>query len=241
MSGFPLVQKMKCGFIRAVWGVYDDSHRITRRRSRIDNDIDTILSCQYSEPFVTYVMGKDNFNRMMDRGVKNCVLLTDDPAPFDLVKHQYRHKMEIIRHAMEVDGYNELVYLDWDCVPQKPLPDNFWDELKKKDVFQATLQIYRRKKCHWRLEEQRKVPNGGFIYLRDKSLPAEAIRWWEKLGKPDNDEPAWARLTDEMMGGWDIEEYWNRFEIMFCNLHRSSPYSKEKMKQKNVCFIHYQG
>jgi len=232
---------MKRGFIRAVWGIYDDSHRITKRRSKIDFDMDEIQKNQFNEPFTIYVMGTDNFNRLEKRGFKDIVLLNENPAPFDLIKHQYRHKIEVIKYAMEQDGYDELVYLDWDCVPQKKLHSNFWEECGKKDVFQANLQIYHRKKCGWRPQDTRKVPNGGFIYLRDKTLPAIAIKWWEKLGMPDNDEPAWARTTDEMMGEWNIDKYWDRFETMFCNLHRSSPYPQNKLNEKDVCFIHYQG
>lgn len=232
---------MKRGFIRTVYGIYDDSHRITKRRSRIDRDIERILHSKCNEPFVTYVMGEGNFNVLKEKGVENCVLLDKNPYRFDLINYQYRNKMEVIAHAMQNDGYDELVYLDWDCVPQTKLPEDFWDRCREKDVFQATLQIYHRKKCGWRAESKRKVPNGGFIYLRDSSLPEKAIQWWKKLGKPDNDEPAWARVTDEMMGGWDMEQYWERFETMFCNLHRSSPFDQQRLKSKNECFIHFQG
>jgi len=232
---------MKKGFIRALWGIHDRGHRITRRRFRVDRNIKTIMNSKYNIPFVVYVMGKENFEAIRELGFV-CRLINDDPAPFDLVKHQYRHKLEVIKYAMEEDGYDELVYMDWDCFPKKNLPPDFWQELGKKEVFQANLQLYHRRKAHWRKRELRKVPNGGFIYLRDKTLPQKAINWWEKLGMGDNDEPAWARLTDEMVGGWKgVEKYWDLFEPMFCNLHKSSPYTTEQLKSKNVCFLHYQG
>jgi len=167
-------------------------------------------------------------------------LVDSDPAPFDQIKYVYRHKMELIKYAMETDGYEELVYLDWDCIPQKKLPDDFWDKMKQKSEFQACLQGYRRKKCYWRREDQRKVPNGGFLYLRDKTLPNKAIKIWETMPQ-DNDEPAWAKLTDEMMGGFNIDKYWELFEPTYCNIHRHSPHAQEKLNTKNVCFIHYQG
>jgi len=228
-------------FIRAIWGIYDNSHKIIQRRQKVDLDIQRIIKSPYTEPFRTYVLGQDNYNRLIKMGVTDCVLVDKRPYLFDLIKHQYRHKMELIRYAMEEDGIDELVYMDWDCVPRKKLPKGFWQTLRGKDVFQATLQMYHRKKCMWRKESVRKVPNGGFIYLRDKSLPTYAISLWENLEKPDNDEPAWAKMTDNMMGGFHMDEYWNRFEPMVCNLHRSSPYSQELLKTKNECFIHYQG
>ena len=233
---------MKRAFIRGVWGIYDNSHRLLARRSKIDGDMDRILKNKFNEPFITYVMGEDNYKRLTEKGL-NCILVNKEPFMFDLVKHQYRHKMEMIKYAMEQDGYDEIVWLDWDCIPQKKLPDNFWDECYKKDTFQACHQIYFRKKCFFRKTDQRKVPNGGFLYIRDKSIPAKAIEIWETM-KQDNDEPAYAKLTDDMMGGWTDSEYnlqlfWDRFETNFCNLHGGSVYPKEKLESKNVCFIHY--
>lgn len=233
---------MKRGFIRCVWGIYDNSHRITARRQKIDGDIKRIKDCKFNEPFKVFVYGEDNFIRMQKEGF-DCVMVDKCPNPFDLIKHQYRHKMELIKYAMEVDGYDELVYMDWDCVPQKKLLPNFWEECGKREPFQACLQIYFRKKCFWRTIDLRKVPNGGFIYIRDKSLPARAIKIWETMPQ-DNDEPSWAKLSDEMMGGWtnteiNMEKYWNGFEPMFCNLHSGSPHPKEKINAKDVYFIHY--
>jgi hypothetical protein len=230
---------MKRGFIRALWGIHDDSHRILKRRYRVDRNILNIYKNKFNEPFRVYVMGRDNFNHLRKMGF-DCTLICEEPYKFDLVKHQYRHKLEIIKNAML--DYDELIYLDWDCVPKKEIPADFWNKLGKKEVFQANLQQYHRRKAHWRNEEQRKVPNGGFIYLRDKTLPEKAIKYWEELGEGDNDEPAWAKITDDISGGWNgIETYWKLFEPMFCDLHKNSPYDSSVLSEKNKCFIHYQG
>ena len=232
---------MKRGFIRALWGVHQRDHRITRRRFRVDKNVKFIVNSKFNAPFLTYIMGEENLVNMRSLGF-NCKMIDKNPAPFDLIKHQYRNKLEIIKYAMEEDGYDEIVYMDWDCFPQKSLVRNFWEELGKKESFQANLQMYHRRKAHWRNKELRKVPNGGFLYIRDKSLPNRAIKFWEELGSGDNDEPAWAKLTDEMTGGWQgVEKYWELYEPMFCNLHRSSPYSEEELNSKDLCFIHYQG
>ena len=53
---------MKRGFIRGLWGIYDNSTRIMQRRSKIDGDIDRILKNQFGEPFITYIFGQDNYN-----------------------------------------------------------------------------------------------------------------------------------------------------------------------------------
>jgi hypothetical protein len=80
------------------------------------------------------------------------------------------------------------------------------------------------------------------MYMRDMTLPAQAAEWWEKLNKQDNDEPSWARITDELVGGWQgIDVYWDNFEAMFCNLHKASPYDRERLDSKDLCWVHYQG
>jgi len=233
---------MKRAFIRGVWGIYDNSHRLLARRSKIDKDMDRILNCKFNEPFITYVFGEDNFQRMISKGF-NCVLIHKEPSMFDLIKYQYRHKMEVIRYAMEEDKYDEIVWLDWDCIPQKKLCSNFWDECNKKEVFQACLQIYYKRKCYWRPSDLRKVPNGGFIYIRDKSIPSRGIKMWETIPQ-DNDEPAWAKMTDEMVGGWtnsemNMKKYWDLFEPEFCNLCRGSAYPKEVYSKKDIYFMHF--
>jgi len=231
------------GFIRCVWGIYDNSHRITARRQKIDADIQRIKANKFNEPFKVYVYGEDNFNRIQKEGF-DCFMVDKYPNPFDLIKHQYRHKLELIKYAMEVDGYDELVYMDWDCVPVKKLPVNFWEECAKKSEIQACFQQYFRKKCFWRKNSDfRKVLNGGFVYLRDKNIPSEVIKIWETM-KQDNDEPAWTRFADDKIGGWttteeSMKKYWDNFENMFCNLHSGSPYHPELLKTKDICFIHY--
>lgn len=233
---------MKRGFIRCVWGIYDNTHRITARRQKIDGDIARIKTNKFNEPFKVYVYGKDNFERIQKEGF-DCVMIDESPNPFDLIKHQYRHKMELIKYAMEVDGYDELIYLDWDAVPQKKLPDDYWEKLSQRGPIQACFQMYHKKKCHWRPQDKRKVPNGGFLYIRDKTFPDRAIKYWETMPQ-DNDEPAWAKLIDELMGGWKDTEssmklFWDVYEVPYCVLWNSSAFPQELIDTKDKCFIHF--
>ncbi len=233
---------MKRGFIRCVWGIYDNSHRITARRQKIDGDIKMIKQCKFNEPFKVYIYGKDNFERVKKEGF-DCQMIDERPNPFDLIKYQYRHKMELIKYAMEKDGYDELVYMDWDCVPQKKLPADFWEKCGSRAPIQACLQTYHRKKCGWRPTDQRKVPNGGFLYIRDKTIPGKAIKIWETM-QQDNDEPAWALLIDNMMGGWTNSEknmkiFWDNYETPFCLLWNGASWPKELLETKDKCFIHF--
>jgi hypothetical protein len=234
---------MKRGFIRGLWGIFDSTNRFTNRRFSVAKDIENIIINKFNEPFRTYVMGRENYELVLKSGIKDAVLIDEIPFRFDLKKYQYRNKIEIIMNAMENDGFDESVYLDWDCVPQKAIPINFWEEMGKKEVFQANLQCYHRRKCCWRQSNIRAVPNGGFLYIRDKMLPRMAAQKWEELGRGDNDEPSWAKVTDDMIGGWQgKEKYWELFESMFSNLHRGSYFDQSYLnKKENVCFIHFQG
>lgn len=238
---------MKCGFIRCIYGIYDDSHRLLARRKKIDVDIDIIKNNKYNTPFKVYIFGKDNYDRMVEKGF-DCVLVNENPHPFDLIKHQYRNKMELILYALEND-YDSVVYMDWDCIPTKPIPDDFWETNSKRGIFQACLQKYKNPKCIWRHnivnDPQydyiicRIVANGGWLYVREKSFMKDSISCWEEVGTPDNDEIGYARQMDKMTGGWmGQEHFWDNYESQFCNLRKMSPFSDQQLKSKNECFIH---
>jgi len=236
--------------MRAFWGVYDDGHRITKRKRRVEGNIEKILQNPYNHPFITYVFGKENYEYLTSKGIDGCILINDDPYPYDALTEQYRHKLEALRYGMEEDGFDEMVHLDWDCYPQKPMTDEFWNILGKKETFQANLLMYHRRKATWRPDHMRKIPNGGFVYLRSKEVPQQLIDIWETMQGPSA-EPPMARLVDDMMEGvWENDQdfiknfpdrYWDLFEPEVVNLHKASPYSKERLVSKDIYFIHYQG
>jgi len=231
---------MKRGLIRALWGFCGD-HPFLQRKIRVDRNIQEIANSKFKMPFITYVMGTDNFNTLKSMGF-DCVLINENPAPFDPINHKYRNKLEAIKYAMEVDGYDEMVYLDWDCAPKRHMDENFWKILNQKEKIQANLQFYRRPKAFWRNDDQRKISNGGFLYLRDKTIPSKVIKIWEEVGKPDNDEIAWTKYIDDLNGGWvGTEKYFKLFEPLVCGLWHFSLYTKEESNRKEAYFIHSQG
>jgi len=123
---------MKRAFIRSLWGVYDDSHRVLKRRYGMDEDIRLIKENQFSEPFITYVFGEDNLKKLNSQGVDNCVLLTKEPFAFDLVENQYRNKLQVWKQAME--DFDEIVFLDWDLDLIKDFLLTTGKSLKKKNL-----------------------------------------------------------------------------------------------------------
>ena len=231
---------MKRLIMRAFWGVNDKSHRLLNRKYRVDGNIKGLLKSKNNTEFITYVWGKDNYEHLTKLGFK-CVLVYDEPFQWDLIKYQYRHKLEALKYAMEVEGVDELLHVDWDCVPLKKADDKMWEQLSKKDVFQSNLMQYHRIKAKWRKSDRRKIPNGGCVYIKDKNVPAELIKVWETMKGPSA-EPPMAKFTDNLMGGWKgINEYWKRFEMPICNLHRSAAFPIDLIKTKDVYFVHYQG
>jgi hypothetical protein len=237
---------VKRGFIRALYGIFDKSNRILAQRYQITKDIDTLKTCEKrlnsETPFVAYVYGEQNYKELTEKGF-NCVLFNKEPFQFDLSKHCHRHKLEIIQHAMTNDGYDELVFLDWDCIPQRKIPNNFWEELGRGEPFRACLQQYRKTKCPWRNQDRSIVPNGGFVYFRGKDLIQQAVKLWDVVGQPDNEEITYAKLIDEINGGWiGVQKYFEKYEAPFCNLRRGSPIKRKLLDAKpDISFIHYHG
>jgi len=248
---------MKKSFIRAVWG---DITSDGIRGGKLRRDIDLIKNNKFTEPFVIYVFGKENYRQLTLENF-DCRLINDSPVVWDMKTELYRHKLQVFVEAMQ--DFNEIVFLDWDCRPTAKLPEDFWTRMKKKAPFQANLFQYRTKKCLWRSVDWRKVCNGGFIYIRDHDIPEEILqnyydfqKWAKKKEKERkarnlelrfrekalmfDDEPAMSKWVDDYMGGWKgKEEYWKLFEPDFCNLKKKSAFEDELLKTKEECFVHF--
>jgi len=242
---------MKRGFIRALWGTSDTKQdegwtTPSKRYGRMADDISLILRHENTQPFRTYIFGKDNYKMAVDLGVTDCVMINEEPFIYDLQTSFWKHKLDIFQYAMEEDGYDEMVYLDWDCIPIKPLFSDFWEQLGQKESIQCNLQFYRRRKCLWRTEEWRKTCNGGFVYMRDKTIPSKLQAIWETMPFDMKfwDEIIISKYVDDVMGGWKgTEAYWKLHEPMVCNLttvkKNRSAYPNEWISSKNICFEHY--
>lgn len=236
--GINMRNKVKRGFVRALWGIYEHSgRRFFKRRGKLDNDIKLAQACPYAEPFRTYVFGEDNYKFLVDKGF-NCKLVDKKPIVWDMNKKQFRHKLEVFKCGME--DYNEIVFLDWDCFPIKPLPDNFWEVLGKKEPIQAILRMYHRRKAYWRGGvDVRKIPCASFVYIRDKEVTLDLIKMWEKLNRPWSEEVVLARYMDERIGGWKgMDKYWEFYEPDFFRLQEARVFPVQKLNEKNQCFRH---
>jgi hypothetical protein len=257
---------MKRALVRAVWGKFTgDSDEFTSclspNPSKLANDIANQATEYQKYPFVIYVFGFHNANILQSLFPDGEIIkVSDEVNIWDMKTELYRHKLEVLKIAMQ--EFDEVIYLDWDCVPQKNITDEIWSILGRKESFQANLQLYKTKKCLWRKTDQRKTCNGGFIYLRDKTIPDMLIKNWEnfkvivenqKRQRQErnldlrqreksliyDDEPSMSLYVDDTMGGWQGETvYWNHFEPDVCNLNSKSAYDEQQLQNKDVFFKH---
>ena len=99
------------------------------------------------DPLHIYIIGKNNLEYLKSKGFENLHLICDKPFKYDPIRRTWWQKLEVLKYAME--DFDEIVYLDWDTYLAREIPDNFWDSLGKKDIFQACLRKYACKKlCH---------------------------------------------------------------------------------------------
>jgi hypothetical protein len=250
---------MKRTFVRALWGNIFTPDNLASRGTKVKMDISNHLNQSSTFPMVVYTFGELNHKNLLDMGVHSR-LISKEASIWNMETELYRHKLEVFKYAM--DDFDEIVYLDWDCVPTKKIPIDFWDMLNKKESFQANLFQYLTKKCLWREDDQRKVTNGGFVYIREKQITNLFIQYWNdfkewttkqkesrsKKGKDlrfrekcliFDDEPSMSKYVDEYLGKWQGEQiYWNLFEPEVCNLRKKSVYSKDLNDSKDACFMH---
>jgi hypothetical protein len=108
----------------------------------------------------------------------------------------FLHKLIALETAMDL--YDEILFLDWDCLAQKSLDNNFFKILRSKGPIQMPLYFYggeiiSRVKLtdpsknegakyfvdlmnyitgnpNWKFRDGFAVPNTGFVYCRDKEF-----------------------------------------------------------------------
>jgi len=245
---------MRQGFVRILWGDFLDENnlrlselekqydfkfqkdnKVLTRRFKIEQDIKTSLGCKFRIPCVSYVFGEQNYKQLVDMGCE-AVLIHKDPYKYHPIRGLYKHKLDAYQYIMK--DFDEIVYLDWDINLNQELPDNFWNCLNKKEVFQAALGRYKKARLNHRLQPDGNhwCPMGAFVYMRDKKIPDRLV----ELNTGANAwscEPSFAKLTDEITGGWQgVNRYFDLFEPDFY-ISKNSPYKNtSQYKKDNICF-----
>ncbi len=119
----------------------------------------------------------------------------------------WRHKLEIIRSAVEIFG--EVVWLDWDCHLLKPLPGDFWHQMRRGASLQcALIHLPGRILNRWRVDSDDPTNyrasfshHGAFIYCRDIEIVNRLIQISDEHPQ-EIDEQHIARWIEEQWGGW---------------------------------------
>lgn len=166
-------------FVTALWG--DD---IIERRGKALDDIRRLLTDEFQVNRLWLAYGRNNLEWLQDVGVDADLAHEDSVVDWDGVgkrtpeghrnDHNYgysmwRHKL----HAMEIamQRSDTITWLDADTHLQKLLPDDFWRRLRQGMPIQMPLTSYHRITCTWRGRQcRRSVPEGAFIYLRDRRI-----------------------------------------------------------------------
>jgi len=225
-------------FVRCVWGaqdLYPEGNLFRKNLGSLQREIQIVMQNKHmGKKFVTYVLGQRNYDFLTDKGL-DCVLVNKKDALFDPIKRIWLHKIYLIGAAMQ--DFDEIVYMDWDTQPFKPIPGNFWDTLRQKDTFQAPLYKYSSIKMPHRGNRwaSKVLPSGAFIYMADKSIPDKLMKYEhvETLRDRWLDEIYYGAYTDDQYGGWkNTDFYREHFEPEWCNI-RKGVYKKE-----NNCFGH---
>ena len=255
---------MKRGIIRGFWGLHEKDknfslemskfsfHRrehaplypdMSKELSRVWACIDAELNRGLTFPYTTYVFGEEYLNLFKSLGIK-CELINKNPYVHHPYYESHCHKFDIFKYAMEVDGYDEIIFLDWDChLINEFDEDDIWNLLGKKGDFQACLQYYKRHRVDYRgsseekgyegLEANGMIPNSGFVYLRDYRYAEEMFKFIS-TGKPVRAyaDGVLAKWLDHMHNGWiGAERYWELHEPLCARLRRKFDIYRNK---KNV-------
>ena len=232
------MNKSKKSFIRGVWGIYDIDNTLGKpysRRTKIDNDILLAKLNPYAPQCKVYIFGEENFKKITDMGF-DTVLIDKKPICWDMEKEQYRHKIEIWKYGLK--DFDEVVFLDWDCVPLTTIPTDFWDVMSKGEKIRATIFMYKLRRVFFRNGDARKVSSSTFVYMRGKEIAEEIIKVWEEMGRPWQEEVALSKYIDNVNGGWKGIEDYKKYEPGYHCLYGAY---KEYSFLENVptVFYHY--
>jgi hypothetical protein len=223
---------MRNSFIHGLWGIYSNKSHWWARLAKCDRDAKLYLMNPYSPKNSVYIFGEDNYKRMVDLGF-NCKLIDKRPIVWDMEKEQYRHKIEIWKAGLE--EFDSIVFLDWDTVPLKPIPDDFWEIIGQGEPVKAAIYIYHRRMVKRPPSDNRKVSSASFTYIRGKEHVDGIIKTWEEMGKPWKEELALSSYIDKLNGGWKGIKDYKKYDAPFYQIHFIPDLEKD---QSRLIFQH---
>lgn len=209
-------------FILAFWG---DHTKSTSRSIKVRKDLvkaaDRERRGHPIDPLV-FVWGERNLAFVESLGVFRAKLVDPRPIVYRPVYRgdpSWRHKLEAWRLALA--EYDQMVSIDADIRLLRPLPEDFWAWMAKRDRLQANLLCYKNYKARWRHTQPRRSPSAAFVYCHDPRVPEELLALYDAQpwGFRGTEETAMAWWFDREMGGWKgPAAYGRRFDPQCCVL-----------------------
>lgn len=209
---------MNSTFATTVWGIYPDDKAYVdnhwfARRAKIDGDIKLFKLNPYSPPLVIYVFGSDNYRRLTDLGF-NCRLLDRKPFVLDMEKQQYG--MKCMAWQAGAAEYDSISFIDFDCLPLKPIPSDYWKVMDTGTSIKATIYIYHLRRVNRPPDDYRKVCSATHVYFRGRKMADGVMNTWVDMGKPwKGDEYALTKYIDSLDGGWKGVEGYKKYDIPY--------------------------
>jgi hypothetical protein len=165
--------------------------------------------------------------------------VSDEPIAWDNAKYICRHKIELMKIAL--DDFDEIVWVDWDCVQTRKIPANFWLRMSSGQPFKACLKRQKKPNCWWRSdrESMRFLPCTAVTYVRGKDTIKHVVDCWTETKMHANDEIAFAKMSDNLLGGWKGPEvYCSNFDPFCATTHRCQWITPDFLAKKEVILHH---
>jgi len=143
-----------------------------------------------------YVWGIENHKKLIGRGYR-CVLMSDNDTFHNNENTKFLHKLIGLKEASS--RHEKFIFIDWDVELEKPLDDEFFKQFDDKEFLMPTYsypneymsltdklkddsaknwtnqQIIEMEKYGWREDDIIVLPNAGFIYCSNSSIPKRLL------------------------------------------------------------------
>lgn len=210
---------MQSAFVSGLWGDKIQLAYPGIKPFKVYDDVRRAATWEHKpKPRLVYAYGIKNGTLLTQSGF-NPILLSEVSVPnytgrenrapnvtgsFAYGASVWRAKIEFMVEAMK--NADEIVWLDWDILPQRPVPADFWHRLREGQPFQTALRQLHRVQCGWRKSDPRKLHHGGFVYVREREIVYRLLQL--TIEHPElNDELLYGLMVDELMGGeWNGHE-----------------------------------
>jgi len=225
---------MRRAIIRGLWGLGGSGHGDQTPGSLYKQAQATMDRKEPTDR--VYVLGEENARILRDMGYP-VVLIDPDPVGEiysghhinKMTQYGWGNKMLVIRQALE--DYDEVAWVDFDMVLQRPIPNDYWTSFGKGPSFQFPMVIQRSTKhaAHWRrrksIDVSKLVCGGTYMYFRkeekdliEKNIETHKIklRWTGQKTMTYLFEKkcgSWMGLKEHLKRGHEISGYLSGFNL----------------------------